>query len=233
MNIHAGHRSRLRDRFMKEGLSGFSEHEILELLLTYAIPQRDVNPLAHALITRFGSLSGVLDAGEHELMQVDGIGKNAASLLCLMPELLGAYQKSNLGHRPLMTDLTQAKKYAQALYLGVHEERAYMLCLDQTGRVICPVLLYKGSIDRVPFHPRDIVEAALRHHAYAVILIHNHPGGTPLPSKSDYAATQLVLDALNVIGIRLFDHLIFGGDELFSMRRSGDLETPSLKKEVP
>ncbi len=95
MNIHAGHRSRLRDRFMKEGLSGFSEHEILELLLTYAIPQRDVNPLAHALITRFGSLSGVLDAGEHELMQVDGIGKNAASLLCLMPELLGAYQKSN------------------------------------------------------------------------------------------------------------------------------------------
>lgn len=230
-NIHAGHRSRLRDRFMKEGLDGFSEHEMLELLLTYAIPQRDVNPLAHALINRFGSLSGVLDAGEHELMQVDGVGKNAASLLCLMPALLGAYQRSALGPRPLMTDLANAKAYAQALYLGIHEERAYMLCLDQSGHVICPVLLYKGSIDRVPFHPRDIVEAALRHHAYAVILIHNHPGGTTRPSKADYDATQLILEALSVIGIRLLDHLIFAGDELFSLRRSGDLETlPTARK---
>ena len=134
--VHAGHRARLRERFLKEGLSGFSEHEVLELLLMFAIPQKDVNPLAHALIGRFGSLSAVLEASPAELMRVAGVGQNAAALLSLMPQLMGYYQHSAMGEKPSITNLSSARRYAGALFFGVHEERVYMICLDQSGRVL-------------------------------------------------------------------------------------------------
>lgn len=145
--VHAGHRARLRERFLKEGLSGFSEHEVLELLLMFAIPQKDVNPLAHALIGRFGSLSAVLEASPAELMRVAGVGQNAAALLSLMPQLMGYYQHSAMGAKPSITNLSGAKRYAGALFFGVHEECVYMICLDQSGRVLSPALLHKGTID--------------------------------------------------------------------------------------
>ena len=106
--VHAGHRARMRERFMKEGLSGFSEHEVLELLLMFAIPQRDVNPLAHRLIDRFGSLSAVLESSPAELTRVDGVGENAAALLSLMPQLMGYYQHSAMGRKPVITNLAEA-----------------------------------------------------------------------------------------------------------------------------
>ena len=106
--VHAGHRARMRERFIKEGLSGFSEHEVLELLLMFAIPQRDVNPLAHRLIDRFGSLSAVLESSPAELTWVDGVGENAAALLSLMPQLMGYYQHSAMGRKPVITNLAEA-----------------------------------------------------------------------------------------------------------------------------
>ena len=109
--IHTGHRQRLRERFRAQGLSGFAEHEVLELLLTYAIPQKDVNPLAHALLERFGSLAAVLEADAGELMRVPGVGENAATLIALMPELFGSYQRSLLGDRPVITTFQEAVRY--------------------------------------------------------------------------------------------------------------------------
>ena len=173
--VHAGHRARMKERFMKEGLSGFSEHEVLELLLMFAIPQKDVNPLAHALIRRFGSLSAVLEASPAELMRVAGVGQNAAALLSLMPQLMGYYQHSAMGAKPSITNLSGAKRYAGALFFGVHEECVYMICLDQSGRVLSPALLHKGTIDQVQIYPREVVETALRYHAHAVLLAHNAP----------------------------------------------------------
>ena len=143
--IHAGHRERLRERFRREGLEGFSEHEVLELLLMYAIPQKDVNPLAHTLIKHFGSLAGVLDAHESELTNVPGIGKNAALLLTLMPKLFGVYQRSSLGAKPTLSTLGDAKKFCSSLFMGVHDERFYAICLDQMGHVLYTELLFEGT----------------------------------------------------------------------------------------
>ena len=218
--IHAGHRARLKERFRREGLSGFSQHEVLELLLIYAIPQRDVNPLAHALITRFGSLGGVLEASESELEQVPGVGPNAATLLTLMPPLLSYYQRSGMGERPVICNLAQARQYCGALFFGAHEERFYVVCMDKSARVIHTELLHRGTIDEVALYPRIVVQTALRYDAHAVLLAHNHPGGLAEPSQADYRGTEAVLRALDTVGIKLLDHLIFCNGQVYSITRS-------------
>lgn len=230
--VHAGHRARMKERFMKEGLSGFSEHEVLEFLLMFAIPQRDVNPLAHRLIERFGSLSAVLETAPSELKRVDGVGENAAVLLSLMPQLLSYYQHSAMGSKPVITNLAEARRYAGALFFGLHEERVYMICMDQSGRVLRPALLHKGTIDQVQIYPREVVETALRYHAHAVLLAHNHPSGTAEPSQDDYDATRAVISALNVIGVRVIDHLIFAGNSVYSMTQNSQFDGRQSEEEI-
>ena len=223
-SIHKGHRERIRERLRAAGLNAFSDHEVLELLLTYAVPRVDVNPLAHELIAAFGSLSAVLDAHESELMRVKGVGQNAALLLSMMPQLLQRYQLSALGERPVITKLAEAKSYCAPLFVGALEERIYMLCLDQAGHVIHRTLLHTGTIDQVMLHPRTVVETALRHHAHGVILAHNHPSGAAQPSQADMDVTRRIGMALYMIGIRLVDHLIFAGAGAFSIVRDCRIE---------
>jgi len=219
-SVHAGHRERLRERLRKEGLSSFSEHEVLELLLTYAIPQRDVNPLAHELIARFGSLSNVLNADESELMRVSGVGSRAALLLSMMPQLMRYYQLNALGEKPVITNFAQAKAYCQPLFLGAREELAYMVCLSQSGRVLHLALMHTGTIDEITLYPRSIVETAIRHNAHSVVLAHNHPGGTAEPSQADQDTTRKLADVLKGINIHFVDHLIFAGESVYSMMRT-------------
>ena len=219
--VHVGHRARMRERFMKEGLSGFSEHEVLEFLLMFAIPQRDVNPLAHRLIDRFGSLSAVLESSPAELTRVDGVGENAAALLSLMPQLMGYYQHSAMGRKPVITNLAEARKYAGALFFGLHEERVYMICVDQSGRVLHPALMHRGTIDQVQIYPREVVETALRYHAHAVLLAHNHPSGIAVPSSEDVQTTCRVAMALNAVEIQLADHIVVADGDYVSMVQSG------------
>ena len=219
-SIHAGHRARIRERFRQEGLTGFSEHEVLELLLTYAIPQRDVNPLAHELINRFGSLAGVLEADEQELLRVSGVGANAASILTLIPPLLAYYQMNALGARPVIQNLAEARAYCHALFMGAHRERVYMLCMDQVGHVLHPALLHEGTLDEVKLYPREIVQTALRYNAYGVILTHNHPGGIAVPSHADYVTTKSIVVALATVQVRVVDHIIVAGASSFSINRA-------------
>ena len=218
--IHAGHRARIRERFRQEGLTGFSEHEVLELLLTYAIPQRDVNPLAHELVALFGSLAGVLEADEEELLRVSGVGANAASLITMIPPLLAYYQMNAMGTRPVINNLADARAYCGALFMGAHRERVYMICIDQSGRVLHPALLHEGTLDEVTLYPREIVQTALRHNAYGVILAHNHPGGIAAPSRADYETTQNIVAALAIVQVRVVDHIILAGDSSYSMTRA-------------
>lgn len=228
-SIHAGHRERLRERLRKEGLESFSEHEVLELLLTYAIPQRDVNPLAHELIARFGSLSNVLNADEEELLRVSGVGKNAALLLSMMPQLMRYYQLNALGDKPTIINLSDAKAYCAPLFLGAVQEHLYMVCMDQSGRVQHLSLMHSGTADEVAVYPQLIAKTALRYNAFAVLLAHNHPSGMLYPSQADLDSTCAVVSALAAIGVRLVDHLIFAGGESYSMIRSsiyGDMEAP-------
>ena len=217
-SIHAGHRERLRERLRTAGLGTFSEHEVLELLLTYAIPRQDVNPLAHELISMFGSLNAVLDADESELLRVKGMGRQAALLLTMMPQLMRYYQMNQLGEKPVITNLAGAKAYCAPLFIGTSEEQIYMICLDQAGHVIFRTLLYTGTVDQVMLHPRTVVETAIRHHAFSVILAHNHPSGTAEPSQADIDVTGRITGALHMIGIKLVDHLIFAGNTAFSMK---------------
>lgn len=218
-SVHAGHRQRLRERFRAQGLTGFAEHEVLELLLTYAIPQKDVNPIAHALLDRFGSLSAVLEADAGELMRVPGVGENAATLIALMPELFGSYQRSQLGTRPVVTTFQEAVRYCLSLFYGAREEEVYLICLNQGGRVLHPALLRRGTIDSVTIYPREVVELALRYRAHAVLLAHNHPSGHAHASQADQSVTQLVTQALGVVGVRLVDHLVISGQTACSVTR--------------
>lgn len=222
--IHAGHRARIRERFLREGLSGFSEHEALELLLTYAIPQRDVNPLAHRLIDRFGSFHGVLEAGESELMRVDGVGRHAASLICLMPQLMSYYQRNAMGERPQITNLMEAKQYCGALFIGAHEELFYIVSLEKSGRVIKTELMHKGTVDEIAVYPRIVAETAFRHHAHSILMAHNHPGGFGKPLQADYDTTKAIVDALKVLGIGVVDHLIFHSEGVYSMSRESQCD---------
>ena len=223
-SIHAGHRERIRERLRTAGLGAFSEHEVLELLLTYAIPRVDVNPLAHELIATFGNLSAVLDADESELMRVKGMGKNAALLLTMMPQLMQRYQLSSLGDRPVIMTLADAKTYCAPLFIGASEEHIYMICLDQAGHVLHRTLLHTGTVNQVVLHPRTVVETAIRHHAHAVILTHNHPSGLAEPSQADLDLTKRIGSALFMIGIKLVDHLIFAGSGAFSIMRACRIE---------
>ena len=223
-SIHAGHRERIRERLRAAGMNAFSDHEVLELLLTYAIARQDVNPLAHELINTFGSLSAVLDADEKELLRVKGMGKNAALLLTMMPQLMQRYQLSSLGDHPVITTLADSKRYCAPLFVGALEEQIYMVCLDQAGHVLHRTLLHTGTVDQVMIHPRTVVETALRHHAHAVILAHNHPSGTAQPSQADLDVTRRIGSALYMIGIRLVDHLIFAGHSVFSIMRDCVIE---------
>ena len=218
-SIHAGHRQRLRERFRTAGLQSFSDHEILELLLTFAIPQKDVNPLAHELIARFGRLSHVLEADEEELLRVPGVGQNAAVLLNMMPQLMRSYRRSALGERPVIVNFADAKDYCTPLFLGAHQEHVYLICLDQSGRVLHPALLHTGTVDEVMLYPRLAVETALRHHAHAVLLAHNHPGGTAYASQADMETTLRLGAVFSQIGIRLVDHLIVADGHVHSMMR--------------
>lgn len=222
--IHTGHRERMRERFRKEGLSAFSEHEVLELLLMYAIPRRDVNPLAHELIDRYGSLAGVLEANESELVQFCGMTKAAASLICLMPQLFSRYQQSGMGERPTVNTLADAKKYCAALFTGARDERFYAILVDQSGHVLYTELLYEGTIDEVTIYPRQIVEMVMRHHAYGVLFVHNHPSGQIHPSQADLDTTQRIIDALHLISARVIDHLIFTKESVYSMIRGSQYD---------
>lgn len=218
-SIHAGHRERIRERARREGLASFSEHEVLELLLTYAIPQKDVNPLAHELVARFGSLANVLDADEEELMRVNGVGRNAALLLSLMPQLMRYYQTNALGEKPVVTNLKQAYAYCAPLFVGARQEHLYMICLNKSGQVLHVTLMHTGTVDQVALYPRIVVQTALRHGAHAVLLAHNHPSGSREPSYADRKATADVTAALKVMDISLVDHMVFSGGEAYSIIR--------------
>lgn len=224
-NPHAGHRERLRSRFIASGLDGFSEHEVLELLLCYAIPRRDVNDMAHALLGRFGSLAGVLDAPARELMSVEGIGEQAAVLIKLIPQLTRKYQLSGIScaGRPLLDSAEKAGELLIAHFQSMTEETALMLCLDRRCRLISMHTIGSGSEFCAVVSVKKAVELAVAEKAYGVILAHNHPNGVPLPSAEDTHATRRIGAAMKAVGIELSDHIIVTGNEFSSMNECGHM----------
>lgn len=220
-NPHAGHRKRLRERFMQSGLEHFQKHNILELLLFYTIPRQDTNELAHRLIEEFGSLSGVFDAPVEELMKVDGIGENSAVLLKLIPAVGRVYldDKNTVG--TLIHNSAESSRFLLPKFVGETTELVYLLCIDNKSKVLgCP-LICRGDVVSVNFTPRRVVEAAIKLGATSVILAHNHPRGLALPSNDDINTTNQLYDTLRRVNIRLIDHIIVAGEDSVSLADSG------------
>ena len=221
MGLHDGHRKRLKEQFLHHG-DGFHDHQLLELLLCYAIPQGDVNGLAHRLLDRFGSLAGVLDARPEALTQVPGVGEHTAVLLKLLPVLAGRYQadRASLG---VILDSTQAAgRYLRPFFSqGARYEMAYLVCLDGKYKVLGCHKLGEGTVNAAEITPRTVVELALAHNATAAILAHNHLSGLALPSNADLMTTQQLYTILQSVGVELLDHLIFTDDDMVSLRDSG------------
>ncbi|HHT66377.1 MAG: RadC family protein [Caldicoprobacterales bacterium] len=219
--MHEGHRERMKNRFLSENLDHFNQHQVLELLLFYTIPRRDTNPLAHDLIQRYGSLTGVLEAGFDDLIKVDGVSRNTALFLTLIPHLCRRYLKDKQGDKPQLNSSSKAGNYAKSLFYGRPYEAFYVICLDAQNKVNHAALVHEGTIDSAPVYPRVIVEAALRHKAAAMILAHNHPGGSLQPSAADLDATRKICSACDAISIRVVDHIIVAGEQYFSFADRG------------
>lgn len=223
MNMHEGHRKRMRERFRKDGLTGFAAHEVLELLLFYARARGDVNPLAHRLLEVFGSLRGVLEAPPDQLMQVEGVGEETATFLGLMVPVFRKYQET-LDEKPLyLSRRVEAEHFCRAMMVGLRYERLQLISLSSTRKVIGTRVVGEGGINEVFAYPRHVVEAALNHNACSVILCHNHPGGSPMPSGDDLAVTRQIEAVLRHLGIHLMDHIIVAGNESYSMSLHGHI----------
>ena len=223
MGVHDGHRERVRRRFLEGGLSGFADHEILELLLCYAIPQGDVNPLAHALMDRFGSLSGVLSAPVELLTQVKGVGERTAVLLRLVPQAARRARLADMEREVILNTRENVGAYLLELFSQERNEAVYQICLDGKGKLLACRRLGEGSASAVNLDMRKVVENAILHSASSVILAHNHPSGLAKASEEDFAATEQARAALSTIGVPLSDHIIVADGDFVSLAESGFL----------
>ncbi|MBQ3404616.1 MAG: hypothetical protein IJG63_04260, partial [Oscillospiraceae bacterium] len=193
------------------------EHLVLELLLYYANPRGDMNPVAHRLIERFGSISAVFDAPVSELTKISGISDNSAVLLKLVPQLCRRYMESKASQENVMLTTEDAGAYLIPRFFGELDETAYMLCLDAKGKVLYCGKLSQGGVNATEISVRKVVENALLYKATGVILAHNHTSGIAIPSREDICATKRIADALDAVDIRLLDHLVVADGDFVSI----------------
>lgn len=221
MAIHDGHRQRLKERFLNEGLDNFNEVQALELLLFYCIPRQDTNPIAHALLERFGTLSQVLEAPVEELAKVKGVSQNAATFLHLVLQTGRFYQVNRTMQSKVLTTIEQCGAYLCPFFIGRRNETVFLLCLDSKCKVLCCKEIGEGSVNSAGVPIRRIVETALAANASSVVLAHNHPSGLALPSPEDIATTRRLGVALEAVEINLIDHIIVADDDFVSLAQSG------------
>ena len=221
MGVHDGHRKRLKTQFLIHG-EDFHDHQLLELLLCYAIPQGDVNDLAHALLDQFGSLAGVFDALPPSLPRVDGVGEHTAVLLKLIPKLAGRYSTIRSSPGDILASSRAARDYLLPYFqTGPRNEMVYLVCMDAKYKVLGCHKLGEGTVNAADITPRRVVELALAHNASAVLLAHNHVSGLALPSNADLLTTETLARVLREVGVELADHLIFTEDDMVSLKDSG------------
>lgn len=215
-NVHEGHRERMRNKYVNKGIEVFEQHEILEMLLFYAIPRKNTNDIAHRLLEACGSLSAVFDAPIDILMQ-QGLSYNAAVLLHMIPDLSRAYQSDKFDNEEkIITNENIGKKMVH-LFAGKNEECVYAFFLNAKGKEKYSGIISKGDASSAPLFSKDIVSIAARCKAVTVIIAHNHPSGVAFPSRADLEATADIADALDTIGIHLADHIIVADRDYISL----------------
>ena len=223
MDGNLGHRDRVRARFLKNGIEGLADYEMLELLLFFAIPRRDTKPIAKALLAEFGTLDAVLDAPIEHLKKIDGIGANAALLIKLIVPLGREYMIARGRSDTIINSTEKAGNYLKHFFHAEHDEVVYMICLDSKFKIIDSKMMFRGSVNSANINVRKIVEHALAQHSVSVILAHNHISGVTQPSREDIEATRRVSEALKTVDIVLADHIIITGDNFVSMADLGNI----------
>jgi len=220
-SIHLGHRERLKRRFLAEGLDDFTDIQVLELLLFYAIARQDTNPIAHNLLDHFGSLSQVLEASPEELKKVKGVGEHAALLLHLIPQIGRYYQVDSAQRVDILTSLDACGAYLVPYFFARTRETVFLLCMDAKCKVLCCKEIGEGSVNSASISVRKVVETALAANATTVILAHNHPSGIAIPSDEDVQTTRRIAAALSAVEIHLADHIVVAEGDYVSMVQSG------------
>ena len=215
---HEGHRARMKERFLVNGLDGFSDHEILEMLLFYAIPYRDTNPLAHELTKRFGTWMQVVNADYRDLLTVPGVTPHVASLLTLVGQsVLRYYRDTVMGDVVQLFDTNMMAEYLIPWFLGEKDESVVMVSLDNRRKVLNTTRIFEGSVNSAQFNVRLAVQQALRDNATQIILAHNHPNGFCFPSDTDVHTTEYLAEVLKPLDIRIVDHLIISEGDCLCM----------------
>ncbi|QAT49735.1 DNA repair protein RadC [Caproiciproducens sp. NJN-50] len=219
-SLHGGHRERVKSQFLKNGLDSFQPHSILELLLYYAIPLKDTNPIAHQLLQKFGSLSGTFDAPYEELLKVDGIGRSAATLIKLIPQICRRYQEDIDRDKIVIYSYDEAGKRLVNKFIGRQNEVVVLMLLDSKTRILFCDVVDEGSVNSANIYIKKIVRLSVQYDASYAILSHNHPSGSCLPSKQDLSTTRWVYEALDTVEVRLIDHIIVSGNDYLSIAQS-------------
>ncbi len=218
---YLGHRQRLRDRFMATSGDGMPDYEILELLLSQAIPRADVKPIAKALLERFGSLGEVLSPAPEKLCTVKGIGEAAAVALKVVQAAGLRLSRQQIMNKNAIGSWDQLLDYCKAAMGYEKIEQLRVLFLDRKNILIADEVQQTGTVDHTPLYPREVVKRALDLNASAIILVHNHPSGDPAPSRGDIDMTKEVQDAAGKLGITLHDHVVIGKNKHVSFRSQG------------
>ncbi|MES2472709.1 MAG: DNA repair protein RadC [Pseudomonadota bacterium] len=209
-NGTAGHRERLRTRFLKGGADAMPDYELLELTLFAALPRRDTKPLAKALLARFGSFAEVIAAPRARLMEIQGVGESVANHLKIVEAAAQRLGKTGVIGRAALSSWTALLDYCTAAMARSPNEEFRVLFLDRKNVLIADEVQTRGTVDHAPVYPREIVKRALELSASAMILVHNHPSGDPTPSKADIAMTREIVTAAKTLGLAVHDHLVIG-----------------------
>lgn len=216
--LHDGHRKRLKEKFEKFGLDHFNEHEVLELLLFWAIPRKDTNKIAHALIDKFGSISSVFDAPAKLLMEVDDVGKSCALFLKLIPQIARVYEESKHFDNKKVPSLEECCTKLVLKFIGRTKEVIAIMLFDSKGKIVFDGIINYGSVNAVEVYSRRIIELVSAYSATSIILAHNHPSGVAIPSTSDIRSTDELCKTLKSMRVTIIDHIIVADGDYVSMK---------------
>ncbi len=215
------HRERLRERYLNSGVDGFADYELIELLLTYSIPRKDVKPTAKRLIKKFGSLAGVFDADIGDIREVKGIGKLSAIQIKLLRDLCTKYLEGRMILSDVMSNPSAVYEFSRARIGGKPVELFMIIFVNAKNEVTGHEIIGEGSVDNVAVYPRKIIKSAIERNASGLILVHNHPSGHPEPSDSDRELTREIIAASGTLELRVLDHLIVTRNDYYSFMDRG------------